>query len=134
MSWSYDNPEASEKDALRFEIQDTNEKNQLFSDEELWYLINKYDNDKTALLYTIYSSLADRYARTGGKRSLGPQMEDTSSRASYYAAKAKDYENKLSARGLPTGTYNYPKIFYKGMNNNPVGSVPCTPLRHRRFK
>jgi hypothetical protein len=45
MSWNYSfNPESSAKDEVRFLVGDTNSKQPLLQDEEITYLLNKYNN------------------------------------------------------------------------------------------
>lgn len=62
MSWTYDNPTASEKDEVRFIVGDTDTTDQLLTDEEINYLLNKYDSVNEAA-YQAALSIAAKFAR-----------------------------------------------------------------------
>lgn len=66
MGWSYTSPDASEKDAVRFLIQDTNTNEQLVSDEEIQYVIDRWLKLQGTLEYcaaVVAEAIAARYAR-----------------------------------------------------------------------
>lgn len=119
MSWSYSgDPATSEVDALRFMLADTDMTSPIFQDEELQYLIDQYGEDPDRLAYNAFTAAATSFARAI-KRSLGPQSEDPSGRLSYYKSKADDAKKRLMSKGLYVPKYQYPKIFRKGMMDNP---------------
>lgn len=122
MTWSYsENPLDSELDALRFKLADTDEHAPIFTDEELEYLISEYGSNPDMLEYQAFSHAATKFALSI-KRSLGPQSEDPSGRLSYFNSKAQAAKKKLSSKGLSLPKYQSPKIFYKGMMDNPPRS------------
>jgi hypothetical protein len=56
MTWTYSgNPSASALDEIRFLIQDTNEDDQLLSDEELLYLLDSYEDPYSAAVAAVVS-------------------------------------------------------------------------------
>lgn len=123
MSWTYSgDPSKSDLDAMRFMLADTDEASPIFTDEELQYLIDAYANNKDMLEYQAFRTAATRFARAI-KRSLGPQSEDPSGRLSYYNARAESAKKKLSVKGLSLPKYQYPKVFRKGMMDNPPSKV-----------
>ena len=119
MSWSYSgNPSSSDLDALRFLIGDTDENAPIMQDEELQYLITEYGSNENVLRYHVFITVATIFARDI-KRSLGPQMEDPTTRLKFFQEQAKYYEGLLASSGISLPKYAYPKIFRKGMQNNP---------------
>lgn len=119
MTWSYSgDPGASEIDALRFMLQDTDPDAPLFTDEELGYLVDTYEDNPLMLEYQAFRAAATKFAYSI-KRSLGPQSEDPSTRLSYFNERANAAKNKLAIKGLSLPKYQAPKQFYKGMMDNP---------------
>lgn len=124
MSWSYSgNPADSERDECRFLIGDTIEDEPIMQDEEIDYLIGAHGTDRNQLLYQLFSRAATLFARDI-KRSLGPQSEDPTERLKYFRDTATQYKAMTASNGLSLPTYAYPKVFRKGMQNNP----PYPPL------
>lgn len=118
MSWNYSgNPANSKLDSLRFLIADTKESQPIMQDEEINFLISTFEDDN-ALKYELFSRAATIFARDI-KRSLGPQAEDPTERLKFYKDRADFYKRQMSAVGISLPTYAYPKVFRKGMNNNP---------------
>ena len=62
MSWSYDNPSSSAKDAVRFLVGDTDTDDQLVTDEEIIFLIDEFD-DVYVTAASVAESLAAKFAR-----------------------------------------------------------------------
>jgi hypothetical protein len=120
MSWTYTgNPEVSKLDECRFMIGDTDASHKLLQDEEIEYLIKQSHDNDNLLFYSLFMRAATIYAKEI-KRTLGPQSEDPTSRVNFFKAQAASYKAKLaSASGLSLPKYGYPKIFRKGMDNNP---------------
>lgn len=119
MSWTYSgDPGTSDIDALRFLLADTDQASPIFQDEELQYLIDTYGDNQYKLEYYAFTTAATQFARVI-KRSLGPQSEDPSGRLSYYKSKADDAKKKMVSKGLYVPKYQYPKVFRKGMMDNP---------------
>ena len=125
MSWSYSgDPKNSPIDALRFLIGDTDISTQIMQNEELQYLIDEYGTNENVLRYHVFMTTATIFARDI-KRSLGPQMEDPTTRLKFFQEQAKYYEGLLASTGISLPKYVYPKVFRKGMQNNP-------PWPHRK--
>lgn len=119
MSFSYSgNPASSDLDMCRFNVGDTDSQRPIMQDEEVLYLIQKNPINQNALLYQLFSHAATIYARDV-KRSLGPQSEDPTERIKYFKDQAAMYKAKAASAGLSTPSYAYPKVFSKGMHNNP---------------
>lgn len=119
MSFSYSgDPSSSKLDECRFLLGDTDENNPILQDEEVDYIITQSGSNDLLLRYTLFSHAATIFARAI-KRSLGPQSEDPTSRLNYYEAEAAYYKQKLSISGMSIPRYAYPKVFHKGMHNNP---------------
>lgn len=125
MSWSYSgDPKSSDIDECRFLIGDTNEAEPIMQDEEIAYLISEANGNKDQLRYDLFRLAATIFARDI-KRSLGPQSEDPTERLAFFNKQAEKYEAKLHNMGLSLPKYAYPKVFSKGMQNNP-------PVRRKR--
>lgn len=123
MSWSYSgNPSTSKKDECRFMLADTDETQPIMQDEEIQYLIDTFGNNKDMLLYQLFNRAATLFARDI-KRSLGPQSEDPTSRIDFFKEQAASYKSKLAVTGLSIPKYAHPKVFRKGMDNNPPWPV-----------
>lgn len=119
MSWSYSgNPSASEIDACRFLIGDTNEESPIMQDEEIQYIISEANGNEDKLRYELFRHAATIFARDI-KRSLGPQSEDPTERLNFFKEQMNIYKNKLSTSGISIPKYAHPKVFRRGMQNNP---------------
>lgn len=124
MSWTYSgNPANSQIDECRFLLGDTNESEPIMQDEEIQYIIDMYEGNKNQVLYQLFSRAATIFARDI-KRSLGPQSEDPTERLKYFKEKAEEYKSKISSAGLSLPKYAHPKVFRKGMQNNPPWPTP----------
>lgn len=122
MSWSYSgNPSDTEKDMCRFLISDTDESAPILQDEEIQYIIEQAKGNEARLKYLLFTQAATYFSRDI-KRSLGPQSEDPTSRLDFYKEQAAYYKMLCSASGMSLPKYEYPKVFHKGMHNNPFGS------------
>lgn len=119
MSFKYSgDPSKSKLDECRFLLGDVDEKNPILQDEEINYIISQAGTDDTLLKYNLFKQAATIFSRAI-KRSLGPQSEDPTTRLKFYESQAADYKRKLNAKGLSIPRYAYPKVFSKGMQNNP---------------
>ena len=119
MSWSYSgDPSNSPLDRYRFLLGDTNPESPLMQDEEINFLATEAGENENKILYMLFSHAATIFARDI-KRTLGPQTEDPTSRLDYFNSKAEEYKSKIFAAGLSLPHYAAPKIFMKGMDNNP---------------
>lgn len=119
MSWSYSgNPASSDKDMLRFTIGDTDSTEPIMQDEELLYLISEYGSNKNLLMYQAFTRTATLFARDI-KKSLGPQSQDPTERLKFFKEQSNYFKGKLSIAGVSVPSYNYPKVFNKGMHSNP---------------
>ena len=113
MSWTYSgNPADSPIDECRFLIGDTNEDEPIMQDEEIQYIIDTYGPNDNQIKFQLI------------KRTLGPQSEDPTDRLNFYKQQAASYKAKLAASGLSLPKNAYPKVFRKGMQNNPPWPPP----------
>ena len=119
MSYTYSgDPQNSELDECRFLLGDTNEKAPILQDEEIEYIIGTYGSDTNKLRYELFRQAATIFARDI-KRTLGPQSEDPTSRLNYYKEQM-DYYKAHASNAVPyPPKYAAPKVFGKGMQNNP---------------
>lgn len=119
MSWSYSgDPTSSKIDECRFLIGDTNINAPIMQDEEIQYIITQAGSNDDKLKYDLFSRAATVFARDI-KRSLGPQSEDPTARLSFFKEQMNLYKARTMAGGLSLPRHNYPKVFRKGMHNNP---------------
>lgn len=126
MSFSYSgDPSASELDAARFLISDTDSESQIMQDEEIQYIIDTHGNGNftNTVKYQLFSRAATLFARDI-KRSLGPQSEDPTSRLNFFKEQAEYYRQLVAAGGVSSAACAYPKIFRKGMMSNPRWPMP----------
>ena len=122
MSWNYSgDPAASPLDRVRFICGDTNEAEPILQDEEFNFLIAEYGHNENLLLYHIFITVATVFSRDIVRR-LGPQSEDPTARLTFFKEQAAYYKQRMSSAGLSLPKYAYPKVFHKGMQNNPPWS------------
>lgn len=125
MSWSYSgDPSKSELDECRFLLGDTNEAAPIMQNEEIQYIISNAGGNVNKLRYELFRQAATIFSRDI-KRSLGPQSEDPTARLNYYKEQMDLYKSNMTSAGLSIPKYGSPKVFGKGMQNNP-------PWRPRR--
>lgn len=119
MSWSYSgDPSASKLDECRFILGDTNKDSPIMQDEEIQYIIDKSNGNDNLAKYELFSRAATLFARDI-PRSLGPQSEDPTERLKYFKEQAASYKIKANQSGLSVPKYSHPKVFHRGMQNNP---------------
>jgi hypothetical protein len=119
MSWTYSgDPNATQKDALRFLIGDTRENEPIMQDEEIQYLVAMYGSNEASLYYQLFSRAATIFARDI-KRALGPQSEDPTERLKYFKEQAASYKIKMTMSGVSQPAYACEKVFKRNMHNNP---------------
>lgn len=120
MSFSYSgDPTSSKMDECRFLIGDTNQSAPIMQDEEINYIITHVGENENKLRYELFKQAATIFARDI-KRSLGPQSEDPTSRLNFFKEQMELYKTKVTmASGLSMPKYAHPKVFGKGMHNNP---------------
>lgn len=129
MSWSYSgNPASSKLDECRFLLGDTNEDAPIMQDEEIQYIITQSGTNDNMLRYELFKQASTIFARDI-KRTLGPQSEDPTSRLAFFREQMELYKTKVSAAGISLPVYGHPKVFRKGMQNNP----PWPPKKGGRF-
>ena len=122
MSFTYSgDPQTSKLDECRFLIGDTDENESIMQDEEIQFLISEAGDNDNKLKYELFRHAATIFARDI-KRSLGPQSEDPTERLKFFNERANAYKAKLSCSGLSLPKYAHPKVFKRGMQNNPPWS------------
>ena len=126
MSFKYSgDPSKSVLDAARFLIGDTDEGAPIMQDEEIKYIMDTYGGGKLTnnSSYQLFNRAATLFARDI-KRSLGPQMEDPTSRLNFFKEQADYYKSLVAVGGVSVTPCAYPKIFRKGMMSNPRWPAP----------
>jgi hypothetical protein len=118
MSFTYTDPSASRRDAIRFIIGDTKSVDHLLEDAEIDWIIdqNEFTNKQIAV---AFRQMATAFAIKPDRRKLGPQEESASQRLAYFKAMASKYERELNYTGLPPlPEYQADPVFEKGMMEN----------------
>ncbi len=149
MAWTYTgNPALSPLDAVRFEVQDTNEAAQLLTDEEVVYVIDQESGERTP--YTekqIIRAAArclevlDRKFAARADTVEGSLRVTYSKQAKQYAERAKELRKRAAGMNAPwTGgttaserearennTSEVPALFRKGQFNIPYQGPQAMP-------
>lgn len=100
MTWSYTDPSASDKDAVRYLVGDTDTNDQQTSDEEIAWALTEYPKVKYAAAL-VCRALAAKYASCAvGVRVGDVQISNAAAVSKEYAARAKD----LDPNGLTKST------------------------------
>lgn len=101
MSWSYSgDPSSSDKDAVRFLVQDTDTNDQLVQDEEInWALTQGGGIYEAAAL--IAGTIAAQFARMADKETVGKVSVSYTKRAEQYKALADDLKKQASTKSAP---------------------------------
>lgn len=138
MTWSYSgDPSTSTRNYVRFLISDTDTNDQLFSDEELNYVISEWDNNAYSaarecaeILIARYSREADSSSKSVGDISVS---ESYSSKIQHYKELANSIMMRQMRKTPPKPWANaqalqstadrevidYNTDFYAGMMGNP---------------
>lgn len=119
MSWTYSgDPQSSKLDECRFLIGDTNKEEPIMQDEEIMYILSNFGDNENRMRYELFNHACTIFARDI-KRTLGPQSEDPTGRLDYFKSQMDLYKKKISAAGISLPRYAHPKVFKRGMHNNP---------------
>jgi hypothetical protein len=101
MTWTYSgSPTVDSRDEVRFLIQDTDTTDQLFSDEEIDYVMS-VNGTGTAAALSLARRLLTKFARFVDT-SVGAVSESASQRVAQYQALIGDLELAMSASCLPS--------------------------------
>ena len=104
MSWNYSgDPASSDKDAVRFEVGDTDLTDQLLSDEEINFSIASEGNALSASARCC-EALSRKFARKADF-TLGPQSVRASQRSKAYADLGKELRKKAAIYSQGAGMY-----------------------------
>lgn len=104
MSWSYSgDPSTRDEDAIRFEIGDTDEDDQLLSDEEIAYAISIAGTGLAGAAYCC-EVLARKFSREADF-TLGPLSIKAGQRAETFGAMAKELKAKATTLSSGNGMY-----------------------------
>lgn len=139
MSWSYsEDPTSSDRDEVRFLVQDTDEAVPLLSDEEIDYLLGKYQprfDSNTGVAAMAAASIARKFAGYASVSADGVEI-DVSGLTDKYLAVAADLRQQYEDEGstgvvdltnLMLGQDPDPSIvplsFSRGMHDNPEAGV-----------
>jgi hypothetical protein len=105
VSWTYTGaPATVALDAVRFEVGDTDTADQLFSDAELQYLLDRMFGDVLMSSADAASQLAARYARRADSESNGDLAVSWGNASARMLALAKDLRDRAAnTTGAPSG-------------------------------
>ena len=100
MTWSYSgDPSASDKDAVRFTIQDTDSSDQQMSDEEVNWLLTEYGSVRAAAIAAA-RTLAAKYARSVDK-AVGDLRLSLSQKHAHYQSLVAQLEKSSAIIAIP---------------------------------
>jgi len=100
MAWTYSgDPTASNKDAVRFEIGDTDTNDQLLTDEEIVYALSVESRIYGAAARCC-EALARKFARQADF-TLGPQHVAASQRSEAFARLGRDLKSRIASSAPP---------------------------------
>lgn len=139
MTWSYsDDPTSSDKDEVRFLVQDTDPTVPLLTDEEIIYLVGKYQprfDSNTGVAAMAAAAIARKFTGYPSVSADGVEI-DVSGLVDKYTAMASDlrlqYEDEGSTgmvdlTNLMMGQDPDPSIiplsFARGMHDNPAAGI-----------
>ncbi len=125
MSWTYSgNPASSPRDALRFQIGDKNQEDQLLQDEELDFILDGASNLFDAAA-TACEAISASFAREVSKN-IGKTKVQAESKFRAYKQLEREFRRKAATRATPYagGTSADPSA--------PIFSVGLTDFSHPR--
>lgn len=119
MAWSYSkNPANSLLDAVRYEIGDTIETDQLLQDEEIQYELTRSGNDVLRAAARCCEAIASKFARLADS-TMGQASIQASQKYAQYSAKANKLWSRATKRAVPfSGSANVSAAFSRGMMDN----------------
>ena len=94
MAWSYVSPKASPKDTVRFLVGDTNEDDQLVSDEEIEWFIEAFPSNEYHAAAEVAENIAAKFAREINQSADGLSWSGSSLQQQY-----NDLAERLRAMG-----------------------------------
>lgn len=128
MTFTYTSPGASDKDAIRFLIQDTNSAEALMQDEEILYLLTKWKDVQGTVEY-VASVAADtigaRYAREASYAADGVSINLAQAAQQFrdLAASLRQQHKNLLVGGFPdVGGITPGEGLYPGIRNFSFGT------------
>jgi hypothetical protein len=108
------NPAKSDLDKYRFLIGDTEPTDAILSDEEITFILSS-STSENKILCELFEAMANAFARSDIKKSLGPQSVDPTERKKYFENKATYYRRLSTSSGISVPTYKTKNAFYKGI-------------------
>ena len=98
MSWTYScDPSASDKDAVRWKVGDTNSDDQIVQDEEIEYELSQFSGDSRAVIkaaINVAKGIAAKFARESTYR-IGQVSETLSRKAEAYQRLVEELTDEL---------------------------------------
>jgi hypothetical protein len=117
MSFSYDNTLVDEISQVRFYIQDTVEISADFSDEEISFYLQRYDNDINKTVYDLAFALYVKYSKLADVEHVGKIRLEYNSRAE---AMKSLYEGIKKQSVLNSGK---PMVYFGGIDRSRYNEV-----------
>lgn len=103
MTWTYDPDVTEDRDKIRFFLQDTDDNDQLITDEEIAFTLTEYGDNIYRAAAVISRSIALQLGRRPSVR-LAQAGLDADEQYQHYMAIAKEMESKALSRGA-TGVF-----------------------------
>ena len=101
MSWTYSgNPADSDKDAVRFLVQDTDTTDQLVQDEEIAWALTQGGGVYTAAAL-VAGTIAAKFARMADKETVGKVSVSYTKRAEQYFLLEDELKQKAATQNVP---------------------------------
>jgi hypothetical protein len=128
MTYTYDAPGVSDKDTVRFLLQDTNEDEALLSDEEIQFAVTKYKDLYGSLEFVaayLADTLAARYAREASYSADGVSINLAQQAQQFrdLAANLRSQRKNLLVGGFPdVGGITPGEELYPGIKNFAFGT------------
>jgi len=105
VTWTYDDPTASDKDAVRFLVGDTDDADPLISDEEIGFFLEEWPDSNYHAAAETAESIAARFAREVNQSADGLSWSGDSLSQKYY--ELADRLRRMAARKRRSGFAPY---------------------------
>lgn len=117
MTWSYSgSPDSSDKDEVRFLIGDTDTDEQLLTDEEINYLVDKHDGIWGACAEAC-ETIVSQYSKRSDVGLGGGMDSELSQKVEHFRSLADEFRRKAAGAHIPFDGSGDPK-FERGMFDN----------------
>jgi hypothetical protein len=102
MTWTYSNPSASTRDAVRFLIGDTDSTDPLLSNEEIDYTLTEAGNSVYQAAHDACYAIGSKFVRLAQSKSVGDMSISYANRGQQYMDQAERLLELAARREPPT--------------------------------